>query len=80
MRSGGLEALRSRTSRIRCRSPARRVVRVEAAGVNFIDVYHRTGLYKVPLPLTLGQEGAGIVEAVGSERDERGARRPRRVG
>lgn len=40
------------------------VVRVEAAGVNFIDVYHRTGLYKAALPLTLGQEGAGTVVAV----------------
>ena len=38
------------------------LVKVEAAGVNFIDVYHRTGLYKLPLPLTLGQEGAGTVE------------------
>ena len=37
------------------------VVRVEAAGVNFIDVYHRTGLYKMALPITLGQEGAGTV-------------------
>lgn len=42
------------------------LVRVEAAGVNFIDVYHRTGLYKAPLPVTLGQEGAGVVEAVGA--------------
>jgi NADPH2:quinone reductase len=42
------------------------VVRVEVAGVNFIDVYHRSGLYKVPLPVTLGQEGAGTVEAVAS--------------
>jgi NADPH2:quinone reductase len=41
------------------------VVRVEAAGVNFIDAYHRTGLYKVPLPFTLGQEGAGTVESMG---------------
>jgi NADPH2:quinone reductase len=42
------------------------VVRIEAAGVNFIDVYHRTGLYKVPLPVTLGREAAGVVEAVGA--------------
>ncbi len=42
------------------------VVRVEAAGVNFIDVYHRTGLYKVPLPRTMGVEGAGTVTAVGA--------------
>ena len=42
------------------------LVRIEAIGVNFIDVYHRTGLYKVPsLPFTLGQEAAGTVEAVG---------------
>ena len=41
------------------------LVRVEFAGVNFIDIYKRTGLYKVPLPATLGEEGAGIVEAVG---------------
>lgn len=42
------------------------LVRIEAVGVNFIDVYHRTGLYKVPsLPFTLGQEAAGTVEAVG---------------
>jgi len=41
------------------------LVKVEAAGVNFIDVYQRTGLYKVPLPFTLGQEAAGSVAAVG---------------
>lgn len=41
------------------------LVRIEAVGVNFIDVYHRTGLYKFPLPFTLGQEAAGTVEAVG---------------
>ena len=43
------------------------LVRVEAAGVNFIDVYKRTGLYKVPLPATLGEEGAGVVVAVGDD-------------
>ena len=42
------------------------VVRLEAVGVNYIDVYFRIGLYKGPaLPFTLGQEGAGIVAAVG---------------
>jgi len=41
------------------------LVRVEAAGVNYIDTYHRSGQYKVPLPLTMGLEGAGVVEAVG---------------
>jgi NADPH:quinone reductase len=43
------------------------VVRIEAAGLNFIDVYFRTGLYKGPaLPFTLGQEAAGTVAAVGT--------------
>jgi NADPH2:quinone reductase len=40
-------------------------IRHMACGLNFIDVYQRTGLYANPLPLTLGMEGAGIVEAVG---------------
>jgi len=40
------------------------LVRVEAAGVNFIDIYQRSGVYKLPLPFTPGQEGAGVVEAV----------------
>jgi NADPH2:quinone reductase len=40
-------------------------IRHKAAGLNFIDVYQRTGLYKLPMPLTLGMEGAGVVEAVG---------------
>ena len=41
------------------------VVKLAASGVNFIDVYHREGRYKVPLPFTPGQEGAGTVTAVG---------------
>ncbi len=43
------------------------LVRIAASGVNFIDVYFRTGLYKADFPLTLGQEAAGTVEAVGAE-------------
>jgi NADPH2:quinone reductase len=43
------------------------VVKLSASGVNFIDVYYREGRYKASLPLVLGQEGAGIVTAVGSE-------------
>ena len=42
-------------------------LRQEAAGINFIDVYHRTGLYPQPLPFTPGVEGAGFVEAVGPD-------------
>jgi len=40
-------------------------VKIEAVGVNFIDIYHRIGRYQGTLPLTLGQEGAGTVDAVG---------------
>jgi NADPH:quinone reductase len=43
------------------------VVKVAASGVNFVDVYFREGRYKAPLPLVLGQEGAGVVTAVGVE-------------
>jgi NADPH:quinone reductase len=47
--------------------PQQALVRIAAAGVNFIDVYFRTGLYKAPLPVTLGNEGAGTVEAIGPD-------------
>ncbi|MEP7269878.1 MAG: quinone oxidoreductase [Acidobacteriota bacterium] len=43
------------------------LVRLQAIGVNFIDVYHRTGLYPMPKPFTPGSEGAGIVEKIGTE-------------
>src|SRR5271165_2822976 len=43
------------------------VVKLAASGVNFIDVYIREGRYKTPLPFVLGQEGAGVVTAVGPE-------------
>lgn len=40
-------------------------IQLQAIGINFIDMYHRTGLYKLPLPAILGREGAGVVDAVG---------------
>lgn len=45
--------------------PEEVLIKLDAVGVNFIDVYHRTGLYKQPLPFTPGVEGAGIVEDIG---------------
>ncbi|HTO73661.1 MAG TPA: quinone oxidoreductase [Gemmatimonadales bacterium] len=45
--------------------PGQALIRIEASGINFIDVYHRTGLYQLSLPLILGQEGAGKVVEVG---------------
>src|SRR5450759_4277854 len=45
--------------------PRQALVRIVASGVNFIDIYFRTGLYKADLPIAIGSEGAGTVEAVG---------------
>lgn len=50
--------------------PGEARVRIAVSGVNFIDVYHRTGLYPAPIPFTPGMEGAGVVEAVGPEVEE----------
>jgi len=47
--------------------PKEALVHIAASGVNFIDVYFRIGLYKAPLPITLGNEAAGTVAAVGAE-------------
>ena len=61
---GGLEALEYvETEPAPLRAGEVRV-RLEAIGVNYIDVYHRSGLYPMPTPFTPGSEGAGIVEAV----------------
>jgi NADPH:quinone reductase len=45
--------------------PGQARIKLHAIGVNFIDIYHRTGLYKMPLPLIPGMEGAGVVDALG---------------
>jgi NADPH2:quinone reductase len=47
--------------------PKQALVRIAASGVNFIDVYFRTGFYKADIPITLGSEGAGTVESIGPE-------------
>src|SRR2546429_4716328 len=62
---GGPDALRCEDIERPAPGPGQVLVKIEAAGVNFSDVSERTGLYKVPLPVTLGQEAAGIVSAVG---------------
>ncbi len=64
--SGGPEVLRFEQYDPGAPGPGEALVRHEAIGVNFIDIYHRTGLYPLPhLPAVIGMEGAGIVEAVG---------------
>lgn len=62
---GGPEVLVSRELAEPSCGPGQVRVRVAAAGVNFIDVYHRTGLYTQPLPFVPGVEAAGVVEAAG---------------
>jgi NADPH:quinone reductase len=64
--TGGPEVLKWEEVEVGDPGPGQLKIRQEAAGLNFIDVYHRTGLYKQDLPFTPGVEGAGIVEAVGS--------------
>ncbi len=62
---GSPEALRYEEVEQPVAGPGQVLVKIEAAGVNFVDIYQRTGLYTVPLPFTLGQEAAGTVAAVG---------------
>src|SRR3954471_4591140 len=62
---GGPDVLQWEEVEIGDPGPGQVKLKQEAAGLNFIDVYHRTGLYPQPLPFTPGVEGAGIVERVG---------------
>ncbi|MDP9366108.1 MAG: quinone oxidoreductase [Chloroflexota bacterium] len=63
--TGGPEALRYEEVPLPEPGAGQARVRIEAAGVNFIEVYQRAGLYPRQLPAAMGQEGAGTVEAVG---------------
>ena len=62
---GGPEVLRWEDVPVPDPGPGEARIRQRAVGVNFIDVYHRTGLYPLSLPAVLGSEAAGVVEAVG---------------
>jgi NADPH:quinone reductase len=63
--TGGPEVLEYVDIEMPAPGPGQALVRLEAIGVNFIDVYHRIGLYKLPLPFVPGSEGAGVVEQTG---------------
>ncbi len=63
---GGPEVMQGRELPDPVPKPGEVTVRLEAAGVNFIDTYQRTGRYPMPLPYTPGMEGAGVVEALGA--------------
>lgn len=62
---GGAEALRWENVEVGEPGPGQVRIAQRAAGLNFIDVYHRTGAYPLPLPFIPGVEGAGVVDAVG---------------
>jgi len=64
-RTGGTDVMEYLDVDVGAPGPGEATVRHEAIGLNFIDVYFRTGLYPQPLPNGLGKEGAGVVEAVG---------------
>jgi len=66
-KTGGPEVLEWEDLDVGEPAPGQVRIRQEAVGLNFIDVYHRTGLYKQELPFTPGVEGAGIVDAVGTD-------------
>jgi len=63
---GGPEVLQWEEVTVGAPGPNEVLLKATAIGLNFIDTYHRSGLYKIPLPSVLGREGAGIVEAVGA--------------
>lgn len=64
---GGPEAMQWEDVDLPSPGPSQARVRHTAVGLNYIDTYHRSGLYPLPLPAGIGMEGAGIVEAVGSD-------------
>ncbi|GLR68602.1 quinone oxidoreductase [Acidocella aquatica] len=64
---GGAERLEWVASAVGQPGPGQIRLRHDAIGVNYIDIYHRMGLYPLPLPTGIGVEGAGFVEAVGSD-------------
>jgi NADPH2:quinone reductase len=77
-RTGGPEVLEAEHIDVPRPGPGQALVRHEAVGLNFIDTYHRSGLYKLPLPTGLGSEAAGIIEALGEGVDD--FREGQRVG
>jgi NADPH2:quinone reductase len=65
LQPGGPEALTLQELPTPTPGPGQALIRIEASGINFIDIYNREGRYPTPLPYTLGQEAAGIIVALG---------------
>ena len=66
-RTGGPEVLEYAEVEVPAPGPGQVLVKVAAAGVNFLDTYYRAGVYPRPLPMVLGAEGAGVVAEVGED-------------
>ena len=85
--TGGPDVLSYEDVEVPALSPSGVLVKIEAAGINYIDTYQRSGLYPVKLPFTPGPEGAGTGEHTGDKADgvaagahsRRNARRPRGI-
>jgi NADPH:quinone reductase len=65
-KTGGPEVLQWEEVPVGDPGPGEARIRLKAVGLNYIDTYHRSGLYPLPLPSPIGREGAGVVEAVGT--------------
>jgi len=65
--NGGPEVMRWEDVDVGAPGPGQVRIKHSAVGLNFLDTYQRSGLYPLPLPLTLGMEGAGVVEELGAE-------------
>ena len=66
-KTGGPEVLKLETINLGKPSPNEVTIEHKAIGLNFIDTYHRSGLYPVDLPSGIGAEGAGIIKEIGSK-------------
>lgn len=62
---GGPEVLRIEDVPVPQAGPSQALIKISAIGVNYLDIYHRTGVYPLPLPLTPGTEAAGVIAALG---------------
>ncbi|MGZ5583835.1 MAG: alcohol dehydrogenase catalytic domain-containing protein, partial [Usitatibacter sp.] len=65
-KTGGPEVLQWEEVNLSPPGPGEALIRHKAVGLNYIDTYHRTGLYPMPMPSGIGLEAAGVVEAVGT--------------